>query len=175
MAKKTSADCVAFLVEKKGGKQSEWKRRTKKKGADDSWVRFFENTESGDLVIVVEDSDGNFKLIDSETPAVSGKLVLTEVDDDFSGRIIYSPAEDEDEERLFFYCGPETKDKALHDSVDGGTTPQLEALFKDMDFTPWESENMHSVSIPEDSDAETIWDIVENRLKAAGAIRQDGF
>lgn len=187
MGKITSATCVQAIIAAHGGKAKDWKRQFKKKGADNSWVRIFENVRTGEVVKVTEDKNGGLNLVYgggktvaptsnqnnspvniSLIPAVSNEY------SDLTGRVIYDLSDSEfdlDNGRFFFYCGPETTDNALHDDDDGGTIPKLKQLFADMNFTAWESENLHSVEPPDGMSTTILWSIIESRLRKAGAVQ----
>lgn len=158
MAKVTSADCKAWIIEQviPDTKAKDWKRRKKYKQGD-AIVRIFDNDVTGESVGVVE-KDGEIIGAQEEQGYIPAKPMGSLLEqlksnpikvaflplppseyDDLSGRMVYDVGEeglDDDEsledEGIGFYCGPETKSGWLHDTEDGGCTEKLEKLFADL-------------------------------------------
>jgi hypothetical protein len=58
MSRKTTSDYIKEILSQYDGKESDWKRLSKKKNEDGEWVRLFENKENKTRVEVIEKKDG---------------------------------------------------------------------------------------------------------------------
>lgn len=178
-AKITTKDCVDYLVKATCTEAKDWKRvRKYKRGTSIS--RIFKNRRTGEWMDVVEDDGKIISSVKLSQPSVDMSKAIPDENDknemesskDWSGRIVYGRAiDDVEEEEVVFYCGPETKAGYLSDQCHEDTSRKLETLFGDMVIDVQASENLHMIHLNNREDPEKVWEEVERRLKAAGAVK----
>jgi hypothetical protein len=89
MAKDSTSDKLKEIFAQQGGRESDWKRRDKRKDEDGNWVRVFENAKTGKNLEVTELVGGQFKTRELEAgaaqKAVAAKYVFAIKKDDDDG------------------------------------------------------------------------------------------
>lgn len=74
MAKESTSDKLKEIFAQQGGKESDWKRRDKRKDEDGNWVRVFENAKTGKTLEVTELANGQFNTREVEAGAADKAL-----------------------------------------------------------------------------------------------------
>lgn len=211
--KVTSDNCKAWIVSNlcPASLPNDWRRRSKRKEGENI-VRVFENVNVNRSVEVIE-HNGNIvgggkvgsrdarelaepdeaskpmsiiEKLRANRITVSFLPVVPTDHHDISGRVIYCLGEEDidDEDGIFFNCGPEDNDGDLHDSEDGGVADKLEKLFADLPevdcgwtktpgITVCEAENYHSVAQIPGVDPKDLWALVAERLERSGAVKME--
>jgi len=102
---------------------------------------------------------------------------------DLSGRVIYKREEYDEDDSVIFFCGPETDDGYIEDS-GVYTDKTLEKIFSDMLYpnihkdnvlyvSIGDAENFHSANVPDNMLADEVWEIIEEKLISAGAVKME--
>lgn len=78
MAKASTSDKLKEIFAQQGGKESDWKRRYKRKDAEGHWVRVFENAKTGKTLEVTELGKNNFQTRELEAAEATAKTDSTQ-------------------------------------------------------------------------------------------------